>query len=102
MTTRHQGLIQVSARFNEIMKRLSPFLLLALLMVGALVYATGLKRVTASGPQLAAQTNTETRGALGQSITVQAATRGAPWINLREGRSTPVEYQADARTVQAM
>jgi len=84
------------------MKRSTPILLIVLLLVAAFAYANGLKRAAASKSKSTPQTITETRGALGKSTTVQAATRGTPWINLRDGHSVPVDYQGNASTIQAL
>ncbi|HEX8090733.1 MAG TPA: FG-GAP-like repeat-containing protein, partial [Blastocatellia bacterium] len=42
------------------------------------------------------------RGLLGKPISVHAAGRGAPWINLRDGRDLPADYQGASKTSQAL
>jgi uncharacterized repeat protein (TIGR01451 family) len=83
------------------MKFTNRLLLISLLaVVIAILYSTPILQARAS--RVTAQEMNERRGPLGKTISVRAAGRGAPWINLRDGYDLPADYQGTSKTSQAL
>jgi uncharacterized repeat protein (TIGR01451 family) len=83
------------------MKR-SHLLFFALIFIASIISAraiAALQTPHADGP---AQTVSEGRGFLDKAVTVRAAGRMNPSINLRDGHSLPVDYQGGAQTIAAL
>lgn len=73
-----------------------PFLALAI----ALLHSTSLFRTRAS--EVRAQEANDVRGFLSKQVSVHAAGRSAPWINLRDGHDLPAVYQGAPRMLQVL
>jgi uncharacterized repeat protein (TIGR01451 family) len=72
--------------------------LLALII--AIFYSTPLLRTRAS--KVTTQGSTDVRGFLGRQVSVHAAGRSAPWINLRDGHDLPADYQGASKVLQGL
>src|SRR4051794_3421381 len=83
------------------MKR-SRLLFFVLIFIASMISAgavAALQTPHADGP---AQAVGEARGFLDKAVTVRAAGRMNPSINLRDGHSLPVDYQGGAQAIAAL
>ncbi|HVG19782.1 MAG TPA: VCBS repeat-containing protein, partial [Blastocatellia bacterium] len=69
-------------------------------LVIAILYSTPIMRARAS--KVMAQDMSDRRGPLDKQVSVRAAGRAAPWINLRDGHDLPADYQGGAKILQAL
>jgi uncharacterized repeat protein (TIGR01451 family) len=84
-----------------IMKR-SHWLCVVLLCLATITSLRTLAALPSSPVEVQAQTRRETRGTLDRAVTVHAAGRMNPLINLRDGHGLPADYQGSAQAVAAL
>src|SRR5512132_3379780 len=84
-----------------IMKRFH-WLCAVLLCLAAILSVRAIAAWQSPPTEVQAQTRRETRGVLDRAVTVHAAGRMNPLINLRDGHNLPADYQGSAQVVAAL
>lgn len=83
------------------MKLINRLLFISILaLIIAALYSTPLLRTRAS--KVTPQEPGERRGFMSKQVSVHAAGRNAPWINLRDGHDLPADYQGASKALQAL
>src|ERR1041384_4921461 len=83
------------------MKR-SHLLFFVLIFIASIISARAIAALQTLKVDGQAQTMSEARGFLDSAVTVHAAGRMNPFINLRDGHSLPVDYQGGAQAIAAL
>src|SRR5581483_3671858 len=84
-----------------IMKRARAFFLTLCIIASTIsVHVIAARPSSSTDPH--AETSSEPRSFLDSAVTVHAAGRINPFINLRDGHGLPADYQADAQAVAAL